>query len=140
MTVQRRNSAKLARETVSCFEVRVLCRAWRSGRWTWRCTWAASGAIKCIFLCMDAPNNANSTPNRLPGVALRLLDVPGHFGFFACQPAWQKQLLGELLAASCVDNPAASGCAGWAAAGEEQPFASWPSCKCALTECQRRIA
>lgn len=54
---------------------------------------------------------------RLPGVQLRSLDVPGHIGFFACQPAWQKQLLAEMLAASCSDNPAATGCAGWAAAG-----------------------
>ncbi len=56
---------------------------------------------------------------RLPGVSLRSLDAPGHFGFFACQPALQKQLLGELLAASCTDNPASTGCAGWAAAGED---------------------
>ena len=39
-------------------------------------------------------------------------------GFFACHPAWQRQLLGEMLAASCVDDPAVSGCAGWAASGE----------------------
>jgi hypothetical protein len=61
---------------------------------------------------------AKSLKRRLPSVNLRSLEAPGHFGFFACEPAWQAQLLGELLALSCADNPAAPGCAGWAAAGE----------------------
>ena len=31
-------------------------------------------------------------------MSLRSLDVPGHMGFFACHPEWQRQLLGEMLA------------------------------------------
>lgn len=56
---------------------------------------------------------------------MRLLEAPGHFGFLACQPALQKQLLRELLALSCSDNAAAPGCAGWAASGASS---DQPSC------------
>jgi pimeloyl-ACP methyl ester carboxylesterase len=80
---------------------------------------------------------AKSLKRRLPGVSLRSLDVPGHMGFFTCHPAWQRQLLGEMLAASCVDDPAVSGCVGWAAAGEcsNNPTFMLKTCKKSCGTC-----
>jgi len=68
-------------------------------------------------------------------VNLRSLEAPGHFGFLACQPAWQKQLLRELLALSCSDSAAAPGCAGWAASG-----ASFDQPSCVLLCAESRDA
>lgn len=75
-------------------------------------------AVCAGLRCAVVPDLPPITAGRLPNVSLRSLDVPGHMGFFACHPAWQRQLLGEMLAASCVDDPAATGCVGWAASGE----------------------